>query len=264
MMGNDFLKIILKDKRVEVEYLKKRVPEKELMDKAMLIQHRHSFFQKIKAPGPSGINIIAEIKRASPSKGVILNNLDPALYALAYENGGAAAISVLTDKIHFNGSADDLKKVKEVSSLPVLRKDFLISSYQIYESLVMGADAVLLIVRILSKNQIKDYLNLCDELKIDALVEIYSEDDLEIASEAGAKLIGINNRNLSSFETNIENAIRLASLLSPNQIPVAASGIQNREDIVKIKSYGIRNFLVGESLVRAKNPLNFLKLLLND
>jgi len=263
-MGKDFLKIILQDKKEEIEYLKNQVSENELLGKAARVQKRRPFFQSMKKPGPSGINIIAEIKRASPSKGVIHKNLDPALYALAYENGGAAAISVLTDKIHFNGSADDLIKVKAVTTLPVLRKDFLISSYQIYESIAMGADAVLLIVRILSKNQIKDYLALCNELKIDALIEVHSKDDLEIASWAGAKLIGINNRNLSSFDTDINNTLSMVSLLTPDQIPVAASGIQNRDDINTMTKYGISNFLIGESLVRAKNPLDFLKTLLNN
>ncbi|MBW1848893.1 MAG: indole-3-glycerol phosphate synthase, partial [Deltaproteobacteria bacterium] len=138
------------------------------------------------------------------------------------------------------------------------------SSYQIYESIVMGADAVLLIVRILSKNQLKDYVDLCNELKIDALVEVHSEDDIETATWAGAELIGINNRNLSSFDTDINNAVRMVSLLKPNQIPVAASGIQSRNDINIITKCGISNFLIGESLVRAKNPLDFLKSLLND
>lgn len=262
-MAKDFLSIILKDKKEEIEYLKKQTPLDMLKENAATAPKRRPFFQKMIKPGPSGINIIAEIKRASPSKGVILKNLDPALYALAYENGGASCISVLTDNKHFMGSAEDLKKVKEVSSLPVLRKDFLISSYQIYESLAMGADAVLLIVRILSKNQTKDYLDLCAELKIDAFVEVHSEDDLEIATWAGAKLIGINNRNLSSFDTNIENAVRMVSLLKQDQIPVAASGIQRKEDIQKNKDCGIRNFLIGESLVRAKNPLTFLQTLLN-
>ncbi|MBW1984288.1 MAG: indole-3-glycerol phosphate synthase, partial [Deltaproteobacteria bacterium] len=131
-------------------------------------------------------------------------------------------------------------------------------------SIVMGADAVLLIVRILSKNQLKDYVDLCNELKIDALVEVHSEDDIETATWAGAELIGINNRNLSSFDTDINNAVRMVSLLKPNQIPVAASGIQSRNDINIITKCGISNFLIGESLVRAKNPLDFLKSLLND
>jgi len=264
MMAKDFLKIILKEKKEEIEYLKKQVSEVELMKKSASVQERRPFFQKLKNPGSFGINIIAEIKRASPSKGIILKNLDPALYALAYENGGAAAISVLTDKNHFMGSAEDLKKAKEVSSLPVLRKDFLISSYQIYESLVMGADAVLLIVRILSRNQLKDYIDLCRTLKLDTLVEVHSESDVETASWAGAKLIGINNRNLSSFDTDINHAAKMMSFIQPDQVPIAASGIKSKDDVNKMIENGIRNFLIGESLVRAKNPLEFLKTLLHN
>jgi len=261
-MATDFLSIILQDKKQEIDDAKRRVTEKELRQKVLDLQPPRLFYPSLKIPGPSGINIIAEIKRASPSKGVIRKELDPALYALAYENGGAAAISVLTDKPHFMGSPDDLKKVKAVSSLPVIRKDFIISAYQIYESVAMGADAVLLIVRILSESQLTDYLGLCDELNIDALVEVHTEDDIKLASQAGAKLIGINNRNLSSFETDLQNARRMVSHLHPEQVPVAASGIQNREDIVSLKASGIHNFLIGESLVRANNPLDFLKCLL--
>ena len=169
---------------------------------------------------------------------------------------------MLTDQPYFKGSLDDLKKARESSTLPVLRKDFLISSYQIYESSAMGADAVLLIARILSGEQLRDYLKLCNELKLDALVEIYSEKDLEAATQAKARLIGINNRNLSSFETNIDTAIKLVSLLEPYQIAVAASGIQNRDDIVKNQQAGIWNFLIGESLVRAENCRDFLRSLM--
>lgn len=263
-MGKDFLDIILQDKKAEVETAGIRLPEKELMENALNREDQRSFFNNLKHPGPSGVNIIAEIKRASPSKGVILDDLDPALYALAYENGGAAAISVLTDMKHFNGSADDLKKVKAVSALPVLRKDFIISSYQIYESAVMGADAVLLIVKILSEAQLKEYLTLCEELNLDALVEVHSEDDLEIACRSEARLIGINNRNLNSFNTDIDHAGRMAEYLGTGQVAVAASGIRNRKDIITIKQSGIFNFLIGESLVSAKNPLGFLRSLLND
>jgi indole-3-glycerol phosphate synthase len=144
----------------------------------------------------------------------------------------------------------------------VLRKDFLISSYQIFESAVMGADALLLITRILDTKQLKDYLDICNELQIDALVEIHSEKDLEKATLAGAGLIGINNRNLRSFETDIQTSIRMKSLLEPDQVAVAASGIRSREEIKKLRDSGIWNFLIGESLVRAENPRDFLKSLL--
>lgn len=178
-----------------------------------------------------------------------------------YELGGAAALSVLTDQLHFKGSPEDLKIARETTTLPVLRKDFLISAYQIFESAVMQADAILLIVRLLEQEQLEDYLSLCDELEMDALVEIHSENDLEKAIRAGARLIGINNRNLRSFETDIDTAIRMKSLLGPDQVAVAASGIQTRKDIEKIEGSGIWNFLIGESLVKSKNPKDFLRIL---
>ncbi|MBC2693700.1 MAG: indole-3-glycerol phosphate synthase TrpC [Desulfobacteraceae bacterium] len=261
-MGKDFLEKIVKHKKQEIAEAKKLIPESQLCKDAFTSIKRRQFIKKLEKPGFSGINIIAEIKRASPSKGDICLNLNPAAYAQEYEKGGAVAISVLTDQPYFKGSIDDLKKARNASTLPVLRKDFLISSYQIYESLVVGADAVLLIVRILSQEQLHDYLELCSELKLDALVEIHSEKDLEAATRAKARLIGINNRNLSSFETNINTAIRLVSLFEPYQIAVAASGILNRDDIVKNQQAGIWNFLIGESLVKAENCQEFLRSLM--
>ncbi|MFH2047277.1 MAG: indole-3-glycerol phosphate synthase TrpC [Pseudomonadota bacterium] len=257
----DFLTKIVEHKKSEVKACKKNVSEERLRDQAQNIKRR-PFLQKFIKPGPSGVNIIAEIKRASPSKGVLCPDLDPAKYAKGYEDGGAAAISVLTDKKFFMGNPDDLIAARKASSLPVLRKDFLISSYQIYEAAAMGADAALLIVRILSLKQLKDYLALCNELNLDALVEVNSEKDLEAASEAGAKLIGINNRNLSSFDTDIKTAMSLSSLLNADQIAVAASGITNRKDIEKNLSFGVFNFLIGESIVKADNPALFLKSLM--
>jgi indole-3-glycerol phosphate synthase len=257
----DFLTIIVEHKKSEVEAGKNLLPENLLRDEAIKVKRR-PFMKKLSEPGPSGINIIAEIKRASPSKGFLRPDLDPGKYAAEYEKGGAAAISVLTDKSFFMANPDDLIKAREASSLPVLRKDFIISSYQIYETSAMGADALLLIARILSKHQIKDYLALSNELAMDALVEVHSEKDLERASDAGARLIGINNRNLSSFETNPENAMRIAGFLEPGQIAVAASGITGRRDIEKNLSSGIFNFLIGESIVKAENPAKFLRSLL--
>jgi indole-3-glycerol phosphate synthase len=255
----DFLRKIVEDKKREIALAKQLMPESMLREKAFVPRKRRPFFKKLEHPGLSGVNIIAEIKRASPSKGDIRANLDTAAYAAAYESGGAAAISVLTDGPHFKGSPEDLRIARKTTSLPVLRKDFLISAYQIFESAVMAADAVLLIVRILSLQQLKDYLSLCNELALDALVEIYSERDVEKASLAGARLIGINNRNLKSFETDIETAIRMTSLLDKNQVAVAASGIRSRKDIDLIIYSGIWNFLIGESLVRADNTEKFLE-----
>ena len=258
-MKTDFLKIIVEDKKEEVAKAKKRLPEKQLQELALLPRNRRPFLKRLESPGPSGVNIIAEIKRASPSKGILSPHLNSVTYAKAYEHGGAAALSVLTDQPHFMGSHEDLKDARKATKLPVLRKDFLISSYQLFESSVMGADAVLLIVRILSNAQLKSYLNICGELQMDALVEINSEKDLKAASLAKAGLIGINNRNLSSFETDIQTTTRLKSLLEPHQVAVAASGIHNRKDIEKIQESGVWNFLIGESLVKAENPIAFLK-----
>ena len=258
-MLKDILSKIVEDKKEEIITAKQNLPESVLRKKAFAPRKRRPFLKKLEQPGPFGINIIAEIKRASPSKGDIRANLDPAIYANEYEKGGAAALSVLTDKPYFKGSPEDLKIARNTTTLPVLRKDFLISSYQIFESAVMEADAVLLIVRILDQQQLKDYLSLCNELKMDALVEIHSEADIEKAGLAGARLIGINNRNLQSFETDIEIAIRMKSLLGSDQIAVAASGIRTRIDIELIKESEIWNFLIGESLVRAKYPRDFLE-----
>ena len=177
--------------------------------------------------------------------------------------GGASALSVLTDEPFFHGSLADLDAVRsQVKGLPLLRKDFLIDPYQIWEARCHGADAVLLIVRILSSQQLKDYINLCKEIGMDVLVETHSREEVETATAAGAKLIGINNRNLSSFKTDVETAVRLASLLSLDQIAVAESGIQSREDIEKLMDAGIRNFLIGESLVKAPDAKAFLRTLL--
>jgi indole-3-glycerol phosphate synthase len=254
-MKSDFLTKIIERKKEEIIQAKNKISEGELRRKALAIPKRRSFSQRLKQPG---VNIIAEIKRASPSKGSININLDPTNLAKAYEKGGAAALSVLTEKDFFKGSYEDFKLARMATSLPVLRKDFIISEYQMYESAIWEADAVLLIVRCLSKNQLRELIALSNELKMDTLVEIHTENDLETASEAGAQLIGINNRNLQTFKTDIGIAIHLVSLLKNFQTPVVASGIKNREDIEQNLNFGLNNFLIGESLVKADDPVEFL------
>ncbi len=260
----DILEKIVEYKKSFVEAARKKVPEARLRADAFSQsgRTRRFFFDALASPGRYGANIIAEVKRESPSKGPIRLDLDPAVFARSYENGGAAALSVLTDEPFFKGSLEDLKIARAATSLPVLRKEFIVSAYQLYETVLAGADAVLLIVRILERTQLKDYLQLCDELQLDPLVEIYSAGELEDANWAGARLIGINNRNLRSFETSTDNAINLGKMLDPNQIAVAASGIQSHEDILRAKAAGIWNFLIGESLVRSEHPDRFLKELL--
>ena len=254
----DILEKIVEQKKAEVVLAKRRVSETQLREKASKGRKHRPFFKTLESPGPAGVNIIAEIKRASPSKGIIRQDIDPASVAVVYEKGGASALSVLTDPSFFQGSEADLKTAREAVKLPVLRKDFLISSYQLHEAAVMGADAVLLIARILSQAQLRDYLLLARELNLDALVEVHTHSGLEKASRAGAKLIGINNRNLKSFKTDIKTAARLVSYLEPDQVPVAESGIRSREDILYLQQSGIWNFLIGESLMRAENPESLL------
>ncbi len=257
----DILDRIVERKRAEIAEAEKHISEAALREAAADRRDRRAFKKALEQPGPYGINIIAEIKRASPSKGPIRPDLIPENYARLYEQGGAAALSVLTDRSFFQGGPEDLKAARSAVALPVLRKDFLISSYQIYESAALGADAALLITRILTQTQLKDYLDLAAEIHLDALVEVHTEADIETACRAGATLVGINNRNLKSFQTDIQTAARMVGKLAPNQIPVAESGIQSREDINRLKASGIRNFLIGESLVRAKNPKKLLLML---
>ena len=259
-MAEDFLSRIIAHKKEEVVLAKRKVPLKELCKKAEDIGPRRGFLSALgQNDGKKKINIIAEVKRASPSKGPISLNLDPARLAKAYEKGGATCISVLTDEAFFKGSLYDMKTVRRVTSLPVLRKEFILSEYQVYESAAAGADALLLIVRILSPIQLEDLLGKTYELGLDALVEVYSEEELERAKAVSAKLIGINNRNLKSFDTNISHAIRLFAKLDSDQVGVAASGITGPKDVAANVEQGVKNFLIGESLVRSADPEAFIK-----
>jgi indole-3-glycerol phosphate synthase len=262
-MTNHILDAIVAQKRREIAALLQKTPEKRLREQALRPRERRQFLERLRQPGQTGVNIIAEIKRASPSKGMLCPDLDPAVLARSYESGGAICLSVLTDRQFFKGSPVDLLAARAATHLPVLRKDFLISAGQIYESCILGADAVLLIARILSADQLCELLDLCSLLGMDALVEVHSESDVASATRSGAKLIGINNRNLQTFQTDIATSMQLVSLLAPDQIPVAASGIQNRQDIDRLLKSGIFNFLIGESLVRSKDPADFLKSLLS-
>jgi indole-3-glycerol phosphate synthase len=257
----DILDRIVKAKQAEVAAARREVSLSRLREAAEARLDVRPFFDALKAPGSSGVNVIAEIKRASPSKGVIRKNLDPGRLAAVYAAGGARAISVLTEKNFFLGSPEDLTQARSSSGLPVLRKDFIFCDYQIYESAAMGADAVLLIVRILDPQRLVDLIRLASSLRLAALVEIYTETDLKAAARAGAQLVGINNRNLKSFETDLDHTLKFLPLLQPSQVAVAASGIRTREDIQHYQAHGVFNFLIGESLVRSENPAGFLKML---
>ncbi|MFZ0610755.1 MAG: indole-3-glycerol phosphate synthase TrpC [Desulfobacterales bacterium] len=263
-MGGNILERIVAQKKAEVAAAKMTVPAADLEQRARARTDVRPFLAALRQPGPHGVNIIAEIKRASPSKGVIREDLDPAEYARRYESAGAAALSVLTDAEFFRGSIGDLHRARAAARLPVLRKDFIISSYQVFESVAAGADAILLIVRILSARQLKEYFALARELRVDALVEVHSVEEFDRASEAGARLIGVNNRNLEIFKTDIATSITLARRFGPQRVGVAESGIRSRQDVLQIRAAGIFNFLIGESLVRAEDTQARLRQFLGD
>lgn len=204
---------------------------------------------------PAGPGVIAEVKRASPLKGVFRENLDPAALAAQYAEGGARAVSVLTDETFFKGSVDDLRKARDASGLPILRKDFVIDEYQLWEARVMLASAALLIVRILDRAQLRDYLAICrEELGLAALVEVHTEKELEAALDAKSDLVGINNRDLDTFRVTLETTARLRALIPPGVAVVSESGIGTREDLVLLRQMKVDGALIGEELVKSPDP----------
>jgi len=211
----------------------------------------------------AGVNIIAEFKRRSPSKGVIRADVDAVTMALAYERGGAVAVSVLTEQDYFDGSLDDLCAVRRAVSLPILRKDFIVDEYQVYESAAAGADALLLIVAALDDDSLAHLRHLTeDELGMDALVEVHTSAELKRALASGAKLIGVNNRDLRTFNVSLETSIELAREALPGIALVSESGLNTSDDLRRLRSHGYKGFLIGESLMRADQPDLALRALL--
>jgi indole-3-glycerol phosphate synthase len=203
--------------------------------------------------------IIAEIKKASPSKGVLSHDFDPAHIARAYHAGGAAALSVLTDETFFQGSLADLQTARDAVPLPVLRKDFTIAASQILEAAAHGADAILLIAAILTTQQIRDFRGMADSLRMSALVEVHNRRELDSAIEAGADLIGVNNRNLATFEVTLDTSLALAEHMPPGALLVSESGIHDKADIVRLRAAGYQAFLVGEHLMKSGDPAAALR-----
>jgi indole-3-glycerol phosphate synthase len=262
-MARDILSEIVTRKEADVAAARREISFEEVRARAEAAPSPRPFLKQFIDENRFGVNIIAEVKRASPSKGPIRPDLDPGKLAGSYATGGAAAISVLTDAPYFMGSLADLAAARAAVALPVLRKDFILSDYQVYESRAWEADALLLIVRILPRQQLQALYKLSKSLKMDVLLEIHDESELQTARAVGARLIGINNRNLKSFDTDTRTAMRLADRLGPGRIPVAASGITGKADIALNLAAGINSFLVGESLVRAKDPANMLREMVN-
>ena len=212
-----------------------------------------------------GINIIAEFKRRSPSKGMIREGADPIEIARAYQAGGAMAMSVLTEEDYFAGSLDDLRQVKSAVELPVLRKDFIVDEYQVYESAVAGADAILLIVAALDDESLSRLRRLAeDELGMDALVEVHTSEEMKRAAACGAKLIGVNNRDLRTFQVSLDTSLSLAREAPSEALLISESGLNNAADLQRLYDAGYHGFLIGETLMRADDPAAALRSFRND
>ena len=240
---------IYKHKLSEVAENKKRIPVEALKEQIKKRQNPRSFGAALKSN--TNIRIIAEIKKASPSLGIIREDFNPVEIARIYETGGAAAISVLTDEEFFQGSLFYLTEVKKSVNLPILRKDFIVDTYQIYEARSAGADAILLIAALLSKEIIQSYLDLAGELGMDCLVEIHSETELKKVLQTNAHIIGINNRDLETFKTDLETTLRLRPMIPAEKIVVSESGIKSRVDVEKLMKESVDAILVGETLMKS-------------
>lgn len=265
-MSGTFLDKILAVKSDKIERQKVETDLDALKHRAVTIrQSSESHRLSAALMRTNRTNIIAEIKRASPSKGIINDNIDVAALARNYEKGGAAAISVLTEENFFKGSLADLIAVKKAVDLPVLRKDFVVDEFQIYESAAAGADAVLLIVAALTEEKLTLFLRLAQmELGMDPIVEVHDTEELESVARIGANIIGVNNRDLRSFEVSLDVSRRLIEQRPTNSMMITESGITTRGEIAGLKSLGFDGFLIGETLMRSGDAVQELRRLATE
>ena len=251
----DVLSEIIAKKRERVLAAKELVPLARLRDLATEARRNAVPYALSNALRRDGINVIAEFKRRSPSKGIIRADADVRQIVKSYDMGGAAAISVLTEEDYFSGSLDDLRAVKGTVRLPVLRKDFVFDEYQVYESAAAGADAILLIAAALDDELLLNLRLLAeDELGLDALVEVHTSHEMKRAVACDARLIGVNNRDLRTFEVSLETSLSLAPEAPGDALLVSESGLRSRDDLELLYSTGFRGFLIGETLMRAEDP----------
>ena len=243
------LDTIIEHKQKELQIEKEQIPLSILETKVSNLPPTKDFKQAITQP--ESINIIAEVKKKSPSKGIIREDFDPVCIAETYAANGAAAISVLTDAKFFDGSLNYLSAIRENVDIPLLRKDFTIDPYHIYQARVAGADAVLLIVAALSREQLFEFINIATSLTMAALVEVHTKNELDIALDVGAEIIGINNRDLRTFNTDLATTFNLRESIPSDRVVVSESGIHNRSDVDSLREVGVHAFLVGESLMRS-------------
>ncbi|HXP00361.1 MAG TPA: indole-3-glycerol phosphate synthase TrpC [Luteibacter sp.] len=262
---SDILHRILARKREEIAERSRTVTLDDLAARIAGLEDTRGFVAAIDSRLHDGKPaVIAEIKKASPSKGLIRADFDPATIARSYEQGGATCLSVLTDADFFQGHEDFVRQARDACALPILRKDFIIDEYQVYEARVIGADCILLIVAafadksgddvIYDENSLTELSMLAAELDLDVLVEVHNEEELEVALGLPAPLIGVNNRNLRTFETSLGTSLKLKDRVGPDTAIVAESGIHTTEDVRKLREAGIHTFLVGEAFMRAADP----------
>jgi indole-3-glycerol phosphate synthase len=248
-MTKTILDKIIADKKTEVARIKRQVPIWSLRERARL-RKPLDFAAALRW---EGVKLIAEVKKASPSKGLLCPDFKPVEIAKTYARHGAAAISVLTESSYFQGSLDYLEEIRKAVNIPLLRKDFIFDDYQVYESAAYGADAILLITAMLEQKRLEELMTLCKELGLGYLVEVHNEDELQKALLSGAEIIGINNRDLNTFKVDINTTRRLRFLIPPENIVVSESGINTKDDIKTMKECRVNAVLVGEALVTAKD-----------
>ncbi|TAN56068.1 MAG: indole-3-glycerol phosphate synthase TrpC [Betaproteobacteria bacterium] len=259
---SDLLQRILATKRAEVAAATAAVAPAAIERRARAAPPPRDFVAAIRSRLDAGIPaVIAEVKRASPSRGLLRENFDPAAIARSYEKGGATCLSVLTDRQYFQGAAEDLVAARAACALPVLRKDFIIDPYQIFEARAMGADCVLLIAAALEPQNLRRLEQMAHGLGLGVLVEVHDAAELDAALSLETPLIGVNNRDLRSFETRLDTTIRLLPRIPHGRIVVTESGIQVREDVSRMREAGGGTFLVGEVFMRAEDPGAALKAL---
>ena len=250
---------IIEDKRIELQTQKAKVPIEILCQQSLGMDKCRNFYKSVTKPNPRGLNVIAEVKKASPSAGIIRQDFDPVEIAKTYQKCGADAISVLTDEKYFQGKLEYIDAVKQAIDLPILRKDFIIDPYQVYEARVAGADAILLITEALKPAELMDMLILASQLTMSAIIEVHSiESLLMMRSVKGFPLehysvIGINNRNLATMEVDINNTSRLAELVDNKKELVAESGIKTRSDVEKMIHLGVGAILIGQTLCESES-----------
>ena len=251
---------IVKAKAERLEQSKCAAPLEQVVDEARrMISTRRAASLERALSNTGRVNVIAEVKHRSPSKGIIREDFDPVMIAKSYGEGGAAALSVLCEEDFFGGSLAHLEAVRKEVDLPLLRKDFIFDEYQIHESVRASADAVLLIVAILEDELLARLIELARRLRIDALVEVHSIEEMERAKKAGAKIIGVNNRDLTTFAVDLSASVELAPLAPEGSILVSESGINSPSDIQKLRAAGFHAFLIGEHFMRAADPGNALQ-----